>query len=161
MDNQPANKITEPLKKYIINNSQIDSILNDRIIKEKNIQKEKTVLLLKIIKKNNGLQLKISFVDKDHFINNYYPFFSKGIKINGYTEKNDILIFILGDFIHNLLLDSDYSKDFNFVKSVKRQKNSNKIKVPPPPASIDIFVYTYYYKNGRMKIDKNSPTNIF
>ena len=130
-----------------INNTKIDSILNEVAIKHQNYLNQKGLIAIEIIKiNNNDYNLNIVVFNKEKF-DSFCQ--AKGYPITGYLFYHYYLVFMIGSVKSDFIRKTKKVKEFEF-KYI--QKKNTKEKVLPPPALYDPPTYLYKYKNGIVKL---------
>jgi len=136
------------LKKLTITNSQIDSVVCNLILKERqktNVQLE--AFVIKIEKIENELIFKIASVDSIRI--REYVNEKKG-SILGYIECQGSYVFVLSDSLFKVFGEEKMIKAFEFLKPCKKAIDD----VDTPPEVYEPIVHIYKLKNGIITLVK-------
>ena len=131
------NNFNGNLKKLVLLNTKIDSILTVEMKNEIHLSKEKNIILLTINRRKS--EMRIAFDDIGYILGYYYPLYLNKITIAGYLIKKGITIFVFGKNITEYFQITEEIKHYNF--------NLQKIKKKYSGLDDEPLVNVYLLKN--------------
>lgn len=109
---------------------------------------EKSVIIIKIEKSENGYEIRIGALYKES-LSSYLS--GKKDKPFGFFEFEEITVVVFGEEEISLFEKTNKTKSIPFLEA-KPELKVKEGEIPPPPVIYEPVVWIYTYENGKLKL---------